>query len=101
MDVHDIGQPIAERRLLMGKQEIVVNIGKPQLFENGEDYYCPYSIERAGQKKMSYAGGVDAVQALQLAMRKIGVDLAYFEKKSGVPITWLPDTQGGTGFPND
>jgi hypothetical protein len=71
MDVQEIGESIAERTLVMGAEEVVVTIGKPQPFEDGEDYFCPYSIEHAGQKKVSYAGGMDAVQALQLTMKTL------------------------------
>lgn len=98
MDIHEIGESIAERTLVMGTDEVVVTIGKPQPFDDGEDYFCPYSIAHAGQKKVSYAGGMDAVQALQLTMKKIGTDLAHLAKTQGVPISWLPDTPGDTGF---
>lgn len=101
MDVREIGEPIAERKLTMGADEVVVTIGKPQPFDDNEDYFCPYSIEHVGQKKVSYAGGMDAVQALQLTMKKIGTDLAYLAKTQGVPIAWLPDTPGDTGFSSD
>jgi hypothetical protein len=40
------------------------------------------------------------VQALQLTMKKIGTDLAHLAKTQGVPIAWLPDTPGDTGFPD-
>lgn len=99
MDIREIGEPIADRKLMMGADEVVVTIGKPQAFNDDEDYYCPYSIEHGGRRKMSYAGGMDAVQALQLAMKKIGVDLAALAKAQGVSIDWLPDTPGDTGFP--
>jgi hypothetical protein len=41
---------------------------------------------------------MDAVQALQLTMKKIGADLAHLAKTQGVQIAWLPDTPGDTGF---
>lgn len=100
MVVNEIGEVIADRRLSIGKEELVVTIGKPQLFEDGADYYCPYAIEGAGKKEVGYAGGVDAVQALQLALKRIGVDLAQLAAKRGMPITWFPDTPGDTGFPS-
>lgn len=99
-DIHDIGESIAERTLVMGADEVVVTIGKPRPFDDGEDYFCPYSIAHAGQTKVSHAGGMDAVQALQLAMKKIGTDLVHLAKTQGVPIAWLPDTPGDTGFPD-
>jgi hypothetical protein len=96
--LEEIGESIAERTLVMGADAVIVTIGKPQPFDDGEDYFCPYSIEHAGQKKVSYAGGIDTVQALQLAMKKIGIDLAHLAKTQGAPIAWLPDTPGDTGF---
>jgi hypothetical protein len=99
MDIREIGEPIADRKLVMGTDEVVVTIGKPQPFDDDEDYYCPYSIEYGGRKKVSYAGGMDAVQALQLAMKKVGTDLAYLAKTQGVSIAWLSDTPDDTGFP--
>lgn len=98
MDIHEIGVLIAERTLVMGTDKVVVAIGKPQPFNEGEEYFCPYSIECVGHKKVSYAGGMDAVQALQLTMRKIGTDLAHLAKTQGVSIAWLPDNPGDTGF---
>ena len=98
MDILEIGESIAERTLVMGAEEVVVTIGKPRPFDDGEDYFCPYSIEYAGQKKVSYAGGMDAVQALQLTMKKIGADLSHLAKTQGVLIAWLPDSPGDTGF---
>lgn len=100
MDIHEVSEPIAKRTLMMGAEEVIVTIGKPQLFDDGEDYFCPYSIEYAGQKRVSYAGGMDAVQALQLAMKKVGTDLAHIARSQGIPISWLPDTPGDTGFPD-
>jgi len=97
--IESIGEPIAQRTLTADKASVVVTIGKPLLYEGGPDYYCPYSIECLGEKKLSYAAGADAVQALQLAMKKIGVDLESLSRKRGVQISWFPDTPGDTGFP--
>jgi hypothetical protein len=98
MDIHKIVEPIAERILMMGAEKVVVTIGKPQLFDGDEDYFCPYSIEYAGRKNVSYAGGMDAVQALQLTMKKISTDLACLAKSRCISVTWLQDTLGDTGF---
>ena len=99
MEIHDIGQAIAVRKLEMGTEDVIVVIGRPQPFDDEQDFYCPYSIEWGGQKKLSYAAGMDAVQALQLAMKKIGSDLAHLSKSRGTSIAWLSDTPNDTGFP--
>lgn len=87
------------RKLTAGNDVVTVTIGKPALFEDGDDYYCPYAIEFLGKRKVSYAGGIDGIQAIQLAMNKIGVDLAYLKMPSNEPVTWMSDTPGDTGFP--
>lgn len=100
LKVVDIGEPIATRLLSAGAERIVVTIGKPRPFEDGNDYYCPFSIEHAGKRSISYAGGMDAVQALQLAMKKIGMDLEHIGRQRGLQISWVADTPGDTGFPS-
>lgn len=99
MQIKDISEPIATRRLTAGKDVVTVTIGKPALFEDGGDFYCPYAIDFLGKRKISYAGGIDAVQALQLTLKKIGVDLTHLTTPSNEPVTWLEDTPGETGFP--
>ena len=98
MELNEIKHVIAVRKLKAGDEPIVVTIGRPEPFEGGDDFYCPYSIEFLGKKKVSYAGGMDAVQALQLTMKKIGVDLSHLKTPPDKPATWL-DEPGQTGFP--
>jgi len=97
----NVAQPIAKRKLVMGDREVHVVIGKPQRSENGSDLYCPYliEVEHKERKRESCAYGLDAVQALQLALKKIGIDLAYLARSENIPISWLPDDEGKTGFP--
>lgn len=83
----------------MGNDEIRVVIGMPEPFADGHDYYCPYSIKHGGDTKVSYAGGMDSVQALQLAMQEVGADLGYIARTTGVDIRWLDDSPGESGFP--
>lgn len=101
MKITEITNPIAVRTLCAGSDDVVVTIGKPETFEDSDDHFCPYAIDFLGKKKVSYAVGADAVQALQLAMRKIGFDLAYLKTPSSEPVTWLSDSPGDTGFPAD
>ncbi len=42
--------------------------------------------------------GIDAFQALELTLQKIGVDLRYSEEGRHGNLRWL-DTPGETGFP--
>ena len=98
MEIKKIEYPIASRKLTTDKGTVLVTIGKPSLFEDQEDYYCAYSIELNSDRKTSYAVGVDSVQALQLALKKIAVDLEFISRKNSLQISWFEDMPGETGF---
>lgn len=99
MNIDKLNNVIATRKLgTKTGEEIRVSIGQPEAFDDGE-YYCPYSIDCIGAKvEYSYSCGVDAIQALQLCMKKIGTDL-QFKIGNGREIFWLDYKSGDLGFP--
>lgn len=102
MNLDTIGEVIAERELFFENDpssKLVVRMGKPQPFPEGGGYYCPYEIHGFGNRRMFYAGGVDAFQAIELCFRIIGVDLASLERDNGQQIRWDAAPKGGWGFP--
>lgn len=99
MTSSSVQNPIAERTLVMDGRDVLVVIGRPQQVGNGSDFRCRYSIRYMEHERVSHAYGLDAVQALQLAMKKIGADLTYLAQTENKTISWLSDTPGDTGFP--
>jgi hypothetical protein len=89
---------IAERQLdgfIEGlSTSISVRIGRPFLDPRG-DWSCPIQIIGIGDERIKSAGGVDAIQAMQLAMQLAGADLKYYAQST--PISWLGETH--LGFP--
>jgi len=82
-DTIELGQVIAERILRSDAGEVRVRIGLPK--EHDQDFYItPYQILGAGNEKIRYAGGMDAVQSLQLAFEMIGNDLQQRFPKSNI-----------------
>ena len=76
MKLKSVGQIVATRELdLEGGGKVLITIGTPQMFPEGTSFYCPYQIEGLRIQGVRYAGGIDAVQALQLAMNCIATDL--------------------------
>jgi hypothetical protein len=78
MDRIELGEVIAER-LLEGEHEgrsitVTVKVGKPVPDPDGL-WTCPYLISSPIKEKRFYAGGVDSVQALYLALHMIGAEL--------------------------
>jgi hypothetical protein len=69
----ELGSVFAERRLrASGRPELDVRVrlGTPRPLPDAPhgDYYCPYQVIGLGNEKVRYAGAVDAIQALELAI---------------------------------
>lgn len=96
-EMNSLGMIIARRTLRWPEKEgkqITVLIGKPRPFPRSkrfphQDYYCPYRIVGIGDQKLRRAGGVDAVQALQLVFRAIGADLRHINKRQSSKLRWV------------
>jgi hypothetical protein len=95
-----VGTVIAVRNLdLRGGKEVVVTIGMPRKTPDEDDYYCPYQITGADRSDIRYAVGVDAVQALELALRMIGADLYTSNEALNGALSWEGGIDGDLGFP--
>jgi hypothetical protein len=89
---------IAERTLTATIDDksfvVFVRFGKPMPHPKG-DWACPYQIIGIGDEKASYIFGIDAVQALQLAMCAVGAVLSAYRRK--VNLSFLDENH--SGFP--
>jgi hypothetical protein len=77
--------------------KIEVTMGKS--FADGSTFFCPYQIRGPGRNKVMAIGGVDAFQAMQLALATIGVELAVINRDSGGKLSWEGDESGKLDFP--
>jgi uncharacterized protein DUF6968 len=99
-----VGQVIATRAIRMqGSSDtaFIVKIGLPCQFPDSTDYYCPIQITtKSGESNaVRYAAGIDAVQALQLAMKAVGAILYSLNEEAGGKLRWDGDEEGDLGFP--
>src|SRR4030081_2369044 len=100
MKLKDVGTVIATRELSISVgTTVTVLIGKPEKFPDSEDYYCPYQILGLGNQRVRYAGGIDAVQALELALKMIGTDLYTSKEVQAGELSWPGGKKGDLGFP--
>lgn len=100
MQLKDVGMQIATRVLDVSGKRVTVVVGKPEKFPDAEDYYCPYQIVGLGNERVRYAGGVDAVQAMLLALKMIGTDLYTSPEAQAKQLTWQGgQSPGDLGFP--
>jgi hypothetical protein len=98
MKLTDVGTVIATRELsLSAGKPVTVLIGKPEKFCDSDDYYCPYQILGFGNQRVRYAGGSDAVQALELTLKKIGADLYTSREAQAGKLSWHGEKN--LGFP--
>jgi hypothetical protein len=75
--------------------EVIVRFWKPMPHPKG-DWICSYTLIGIGNEKLRYAAGIDAVQALQLAMFAVGAELSGLRKD--VELTFLDENH--CGFPS-
>ena len=91
-----IGAVIAERRLHRRdspRRTVVVSLGKPRRTKATQDWECPFQIRGSGMRRVEYGRGIDAFQALTMALEGI----RYFLDRSRMPLAWT-GVIGDTGF---
>ena len=62
--------------------------------KGSQDWECPFRIRGLGAPRIEYAYGVDAFQALTMALQGI----RYFLDGSRVPLSWTGVLEDSTGF---
>ena len=102
---YELGDIVARRTLYFlsedgVRHDVVVELGRPQPFPDPKDYFCPYRIVGLGPERLGRAGGVDAFQALQLALRSIAVELEVRDPGGSQRLQWeAGSVPGDLGFP--
>jgi hypothetical protein len=101
--------PFAERLYEIDGLEVPCRFFSP--VADGDDFRCRYWIEAGAASRSRDAWGVDAVQALLLAMTAAHTDLLMWREQEGKTVRWLEgeglglpgaeiirDFDGGQGF---
>lgn len=70
-----------EIRLEDGRTETyLVRVGMPYERDDGFDWCCPYELGTASSRRLRCAFGIDSIQALELAMKIIKVEIEIWER---------------------
>jgi hypothetical protein len=91
----ELGRVIAERELVGEKnprRRLIVRLGTPR--PDRDDWVCPYQLLGFGRRAVRGVFGVDAFQALTLALQVIRAELVAIEQ----PLQWTCGLPGDTGF---
>ncbi|MCA9429461.1 MAG: hypothetical protein KC940_03025, partial [Candidatus Omnitrophica bacterium] len=102
MNPKEIGTIIAERQFTLSDNPdriITARMGMPKVFSDNGDYCCPIQVLGAGNDRVLEVGGVDAVQAIDLALKALGARLWSMQKESGGKIVWLDEGNWDLGLP--
>jgi len=81
--VESLGEIIALRKIDFlhddGKRvSAEIKVGKP--VECDDAWCCPYEISTGAKSKLGYMVGIDSLQALELSMKTLRVEVNYWEK---------------------
>lgn len=82
--------------LKSGEESVGISIYAPE--SQDETWVCRYAIEWPGRTRASFAVGVDSVQAIYLAMQKIGMELYVSPYHLSGDLKW-EKAGDGYGFP--
>jgi hypothetical protein len=91
-----VGTRVLTLRTHTGDVPVPVSLFVPA--EDGGAWRCGYEIGWPGEPRQSAAWGVDALQALHLAMQKIAFDLYASDHHREGRLSW-PGQGAGYGFP--
>lgn len=94
-----IGQVIAERAMVFvrntGEREAaLLRVGQPVKIDD-MTWCCPYELRTKSASKIFGMHGVDALQALELTMKTLGVEIEYWEKFRNGKFHFLDEERAG------
>ena len=82
-----------------GRQtEVTVKLFQPEPYPDGHDFRCRFLVELPSKTVDLHAGGVDAIQALILALQMMGATINTSEEAKEGRLVWHTPG-GGFGLP--
>jgi hypothetical protein len=101
---HDLGNVIAQRVYFRAGDSthsavVQVQIGTPRTSPYAQDeYMCSYRVKSPESDFTDTAYGIDALQALQLALGSVEARLRYLNQSCDLALRWLGDKNGDLGI---
>ncbi len=101
METEKLGVLIAERELdLLSSdgnvdRKVLIKLGKPRKVPRRSIYRCHYQIIGIGDEKVRYGESIDGMDALLLALTKIGADLYNSDEALSKRLSWMGDQNLG------
>jgi hypothetical protein len=82
--------PISRRTYKVGRSDArILEVAIFAPVEDQGDYRCEYELKEIGKTtKVSFAVGVDSLQALTLALQKLGADVLFSDDAREKEVYW-------------
>ncbi|MBT9540964.1 MAG: hypothetical protein IV098_13935 [Thiobacillus sp.] len=95
-EIKELGVVIASREMTFihtdgRKENALLKVGMPFAHGEGLDWCCPYELSTESSKKLFAMFGIDALQALELTMKTLGVEVEYWEKTKNGKFYFLDE----------
>lgn len=75
------------------ERPVTIEIGSPNPFPDDTGYRCPVRVDGLGDGVVREIGGIDALQALLLALRFLNTTLPAFAQEAGGRLVWEDDSE--------
>ena len=97
-DIKELGTVIASREMEFifddgTKEKASLKVGMPFEYNKDLDWCCPYELRTESSRKLFGMIGIDALQALELTMKTLSVEIEHWEKTKKGKFYFL-DEQG-------
>ena len=77
------------------KEKAVLKVGKPYEHSKELDWCCPYELSTESRKKVFGIIGIDSLQALELTMKTLSVEIEHWEKVQKGKFHFLDEEGAG------
>jgi hypothetical protein len=102
MASHNIANIVVERTFTVvgGKPSVIaVKIGNPKKLSGHDDYKCENQICGLKNNNIKHACGIDSLQALMLALERVGAEIYTYQDHKDGRLRWAGDESGLLGLP--
>ena len=77
------------------KEKAFLKVGKPYEHSKDLDWCCPYELSTESRKKVFGMIGIDSLQALELTMKTLSVEIEHWEKVQKGKFYFLDEEGAG------
>lgn len=84
-DIKELGTVIASREMTFvfddgRKEQASLKVGMPFEYDKDLNWCCPYELSTESSRKLFKMIGIDALQALELTMKTLSVEVEHWER---------------------